>query len=122
LGSLLVNVAHSQAKKRTVVLTDHLPPLEDFLEDAGLSSYYDSFLKHGFDEMQYVMRMTDKDMRIMELEKDEMAKLKSLIAGLKIEEELEIQVADPLMELRNKQEYGRMYVNRFVQVWLKEDN
>ena len=99
---------------------DALPLLQDVLTELDFSKYIKEFVKLGYAETRLLLRMTSMDFRLLMLEtnmtEDDINKLK-----IKIEELLAIATIPqpskerPDLEQRSKLNYGRIYIQGFVQ-------
>ena len=100
--------------------TDILPPLQDILQNLGLTRFLKDLIRMGVTETRLLVRLTAMDFRMMAIEWDgvtneEITKLKDEIASMillatVVEEEVRPELAE-----RGKLAYGRVYIPDSVQ-------
>ena len=99
---------------------DALPPLKDVLTELDFLKYIKEFLKLGYSETRFLLRMTSMDFRLLTLEtnmtEDDMNNLKTKIAELLVIATIQEPPKErPELQDRLKLNYGRMYITGFVQ-------
>ena len=110
----------SPPPKPVLYNVDALPPLKDVLTELDFMQYIKEFLKLGYSETRFLLRMASMDFRLLMLETsmsdDDMNKLKAKIAELLVIATIKEPPKErPELQDRLKLNYGRMYVTGFVQ-------
>lgn len=99
---------------------DILPPLTDVLQELQFSAYLNNFVRMGVTETRLLLRLSSMDFQIMEMDwpdftPEKVATLKQKISVLLTMATITEDKSNPDLELRNKQKYGRIYLENGVQ-------
>lgn len=107
-------------KKPPLLNTDGLPSLKEILDGLDLSEFYPNLVKMGVVETRFLLRLSSMDFRMMTLEwegftVENMVKLKNEASALFARATVTEQPNKEEYNLRNKQKYGRIYIENSVQ-------